>query len=1562
MAKRGKRRGLPRSSWPNRLARAAILVTPAALIAYWGGAYLFDAAQTLLAPGAGIELAYATPRGPLRISARTYAVDPVAGVARLEGLRVVSPDGRLLASVDRARVEGLDVANGVRPRVFLESPRLAVARGAKGEIDLAGYLPKSEGPPSDVPYEVQIVRGRLDVRDDAARDPKTGKSPLYVVRLPQMHLAGRSGDLVAHGSVVLPDLGRATLSLFRDAAGNLDLRGEAPRLDAARLLQILRAGPERRLVASLDGARAERLGVRGTFSLDLPAGGKARFRSDLVANGTSLAFRDERLARATFRGVVTERGVRGQLVAADGGDRVAFDGAAIYADPKRPAVGGTLDAALTSSDRLRRYLPTDLRSRVAFRDGRFRGVVAYADQKPAVQGDLSVATARYDAEVARGASATLAFARDRLDVRSLRTSVRGAALSGGATIGVRDRSVLAYADAPGLSDRLARPYAALPDLRVTGDASLLARGTFDRPVVQARANVAGSYRLPNGTRLTFAPYAIDLGGGRDGAQIGRLALSGPYGTLVATGGYAPAGGLDLALSAKGIDLRRIDGQARGRADLVGRVRGSLADPRFTGRVEGYGIGTEAATISAIGADIVADRRRIAVNEVTALKGAGKVEGSAALALDTKAISGRFSAEGLQLSDITKAEVVGRIDVPSLVIGGTLSRPVARGQIQGTQIVAADTRIPTASARIAVDRSGASIAGAKAEVAGGTVTGGARYAFATGAGEFSGEFDDVRAGRLLARRVPQAEFRGRLDGTYAGTIRGGQLSAARVQATADELALNRVALGAGTLSATYAGGRFRTDVEVGQLARFLAARGVTYDPETGALGGRLEVLGLPIPEIVAAASPALSDASVEVRSRLASLTGSVALGAELGGTTRAPVIDLQSLDATGVALGGTAYGDLALAGTYADGGIVLREAKLTGPNGTATAGGVISRDGTLDLRLDANNLAAELLRPFAPGVAGYDARIESGTFEIGGTLRAPEARGSLLGYAALPQGFRAFEPKPQGLTQAEEIVTGTPQASRLNANLFDIRLTPGPDGTLSLGTRGLFSVVGFTGDVSADVPLGGGPDAPIAGSVTLRPRKLSDVAAYFPGLAVKGDVDEVSGNLVVGGTLRAPTASGTVSAKATEVSYQGVTTRLQNPIIELGLNDRRLELNASTTSSYGGALQANLATSIADLLGGDPLPDALARSVAGTVRMDGLRILQRFPDGGDVDARVTTTVPLSLSGTLRQPRIAGALAIGKLETTLPTLGTGEGSGAGLPIDPIFDLSASIENTAKIRSSAAEFELDGGGTVQGALSALRANADLAVQKGSLRLPGGTVRIDPGGTLDFTYAATSPNSPLGASAARLETDLVGRTSVTALRDGVNTERYDITIDVRGDLLAPNGLTLNARSDPPDLSQERILAILGQTDVITGFLDTGDRRRLESELRTALTGYALPGLLGGFTNSLARGFGLDYLTLDYNAFDQASIVFARSLGRGLTFSGRRQLSPPQAGFPQRYDLRLGYRPRRGAGYLKDISLSVGADDERPYKVSLEYGIRFGSVNPPLRTYRLGVKEGGGR
>jgi hypothetical protein len=304
---------------------------------------------------------------------------------------------------------------------------------------------------------------------------------------------------------------------------------------------------------------------------------------------------------------------------------------------------------------------------------------------------------------------------------------------------------------------------------------------------------------------------------------------------------------------------------------------------------------------------------------------------------------------------------------------------------------------------------------------------------------------------------------------------------------------------------------------------------------------------------------------------------------------------------------------------------------------------------------------------------------------------------------------------------------------------------------------------------------------------------------------------------------------------------------------------------------------------------------------------------------------------------------------------------------LTIDPSFDLSYRIADVASIKSSAAEMRLSGAGTLKGKLSNLSADATLVVESGQLALPGARVKLLADGTLAFSYRADRADAK-----AKLIANLTGETSLTVLKNAVTPERYDLTIKVDGDMLGKGGsdsdaftrpgeqnqgkLVYTFPNRPADLSDVQIMGMLGRLDLINSVTQPGSNSQIEEDFRNALTSYALPNFLGGLTNRLAQNFGFEYVNVDYNAYEQASISAAKSLGSGFFLQGRRQLATPLPGQIIAYDFRLAYRPRSGPESIRNLSFSLGTDQIRPYKLSADFSQRVRTSKPAYRSFTLGV------
>ena len=171
---------------------------------------------------------------------------------------------------------------------------------------------------------------------------------------------------------------------------------------------------------------------------------------------------------------------------------------------------------------------------------------------------------------------------------------------------------------------------------------------------------------------------------------------------------------------------------------------------------------------------------------------------------------------------------------------------------------------------------------------------------------------------------------------------------------------------------------------------------------------------------------------------------------------------------------------------------------------------------------------------------------------------------------------------------------------------------------------------------------------------------------------------------------------------------------------------------------------------------------------------------------------------------------------------------------------------------------------------------------------------------------------------------------------------EPYQITVNIRGNVLDENNLLFTATSDPPDLSQSEIMALIGQRDLIQGlaqgvFGGNGE----SSKAREAILSIAVPNLSHNLTQGLAEGLRLDYLSVDYNPFDQFVISAGKTIGKGLVLHAAKQLQSTEFG-PLRYELKLVYRLPVADKFFSRVRLGFGTDQSAPWKFSINWTKRF--------------------
>lgn len=525
--------------------------------------------------------------------------------------------------------------------------------------------------------------------------------------------------------------------------------------------------------------------------------------------------------------------------------------------------------------------------------------------------------------------------------------------------------------------------------------------------------------------------------------------------------------------------------------------------------------------------------------------------------------------------------------------------------------------------------------------------------------------------------------------------------------------------------------------------------------------------------------------------------------------------------------------------------------------------------------------------------------------------------------------------------------------------------------------GHFRVNLLEGDFKASVPIssqkGVAMDEPISAEIALATRPLNDLIDLVPVLNVGTAKSEIRSGigangkpipLRLSGTLSKPKVEGSIELYAEELEFVGsgaiapkIDPSLRNVLVSLKVEDpnnptARLDITANSRQSTLQTkpnLVAFLEVPIRDLLEvPDPKVkvDARARSpiegrpVKGELRMDVLDVRQTFADGSSGELRLDTPNSVVISGTADSPSITGRIELSKVKTAIPPIVPSEGGGEAPPIDPRFDLVIALVEPAEIRVPLAKLQLEGSASIRGQLTRPMVRSELVVKDGSVNLPGGEVKVDRGGTLSLIYEAKSEL----AVDARLDTNMVGRTRITTLRNNAIPERYEAILTFRGNLMMEDGLQYTAISEPAGLSQQEIINRLGRIDLIESLATGQSGGDFNRDLQNMVTAFAVPTLTGGLTNPLSKSLGFDYLTIDYNGVEQFSAAAAKSFGSSWFFFGRTQLSEPLPGQPQQFDYRFVYRPRQGSNFIQSLSFSLGFDQDRPYKLSVDYSSRFGT------------------
>ncbi|MBS1716795.1 MAG: translocation/assembly module TamB domain-containing protein [Armatimonadetes bacterium] len=1491
--------------------RLALLVFAPLILLLWGISYLAECLLIVSAPGAPVVFDYKTPAGTYRLTAEAYAIDFGKGQAWVLRPRLIDERKSPIALAERIEADGVMAAlSGSGPLAFRVSRLEAwVVRGKTGHINLIDSIPERKGPPSDTPFHAEVVNSRLHWRDDLANGFRQEAA------VPRLVVDGRKGDWLASTASNLPTMGSCDLTVW-SMRGNVVVRGSLAAPDGRRLLAYARTAPETKN-QYLDRFNAENLSLRGVVAAQITSAPQAF--GTVEANLANVTDGGRRfLDKADYTGAIRGRAVTGNLNAR-GSMNGRLDIAANWITSPRFAVRGQLDGGKKESliKELRQIVPNDIRfSRVAFVGG-----ANFDSKRWQVAGRIKAS------DVARGKQ-TFGETEGQLAVDKTGVSATAVAVSGPlgrftGAVSEKGGGLVGYAKGNGFKLPTELPKTvSLKNEALSGIAVL--SGTTKQPVVAFDATGAGmvaSKRLSGkadvrgrgilrGDQLsiTFAEGSID---GATAVATGSLNL-----TSQNLEGYAQA---------TGINAHKLDDGLMGGLSLQGRIAGTIKEPRWIGNAEMVDGKIGSVELPLMVAALSATRSGVESSRVEAVAGLALLHGAGGLQFKDSRLHGLFEAKGIDLGELLGQDnVAGVGNLTNGILSGTLDRPRVQADVEASHVAYKDTVVDDVSGHLDLQNHIAAFTGIRALVGMGTLEGTASYGTQSGSATAAMTANKVPVSQL----IPELRAEG-IEGLFSGKIgleyRDKAVAGLTADLSLDGFKAEGVSLGNGFASLAQHGNLVTGDVEIGQLdqdARFIQANDLKYDLKSGQFVGKLFARNIQLNELTSYAASKVQGLTFDKRDLLASVAGNLIASASIQGNSQAQDFSLDHLEVQGLKVKDQDFGSLEAKLARHDKVWDVKEAKLTLGKSTAVAKGSVQEGGPMNLEGSITDFEPAKLAVFDDRLAQVNGT-STVDFAAGGTTSEPDIRASA---------------KTDRLS-----ITGAEDFSMLLDSIRIRRSHIGAGGKLEGGIEASGKLVyqGIQGDIEAqapfDLPLRIPEDQPVVASLKID-QDPESLLAHFPQL--KANVSgRITGDVEITGHINDLSAHGIIDANLKQLALSGWNTKLQDFNTRLSFKDDLLELTSDAKGSLGGSLSANATVRLSDFqslvnqIGEGTAGDLWGRPVVGFMKAQNFL----FDEKKDSAYNGLLNADLAMSGRLRNPAITGSASVKSLQAVLGSSTTQSAEQPQYAIDPTFNVQLAVDPKSRISTTLAQLDVEGSGILRGSLSQPDLRFNMDVTGGTLTLPAAKVRIERPSSIAATYTVDRAGIP----DARLDLSLEGRTAITAPRfgDELQLERYSINLKVTGDLLGDKPLDLVATSDPGDLSQDRILALLGRTDILNAV--GSDKSEAQRLIRDALTSYALPAFFDPLLGHFAQGLNLDYFNLEYNTFEQASVSTAKSLSPTLFLTYRRQISQPLFGEKQRYDFRLVYRLPFSKNHLDRFRLSIGQDQDKPWKIAVEWSTR---------------------
>lgn len=1496
------------------LSAAAVLYVPFIVLFIWASAFVLGVYFRALAPGSPVRVVYQASGGHFALSAKSFFADPGGKVFTAYRVEIQDSTRQVVAKAEKivAKYDPLKIS------IDVVRPHVTIVRRPDKSFSILDALPVQTEDREERMFSVTVRHATLSYID-ATKQPHLNLS----ASIPEVKVDALGANLLGKTEIVLQGAGKLPISFEAADSFGVLIKSNLKSFQAAALAGHLDRWLPADVSRQYSPIAARSLLVSGPLELRLPKEGEVEAQGTIGAEGQRVSLgRFASNASVRWKGRLDRTSASGNLKLTEPNRQAEFEGIATWNGPVRLA--GRFSARLASKAAawadLREALPEDL----GFRSLSLSGNLRLDGNRYALQGMATAPEARWGDFQFSDNRWSLALDERSLALQVNRAKWEGVPAAGRLMVNFQKQTINGLFKAQTVDlGRLAKRYGE-PRLSGRTGVELAILGSLEKPVAHINARGTALWNLETGVR----PIYLGLFEGRaqfkdQKLRVQRLAVSGPNGALSLAGVLAPTTRkLEFALKGGNIALRAYSEDLTGIGFFSGKLGGTMDRPEVEGDLDVFGLVVAEKLIPAIEGRIHLNRDRLMVQSLAASSGGSSVTGSLELNIASRALSGKLSGEKIQLADWFGEDAVGLVDARRFVVSGTLAKPQISGTISAKDVSVAGIDLDGAEGDLAWGDGRIHVSNAAIRLGDGTLSGRGWYDLTDQDFQFAGNLvnlplANLPVGKSLFAFGGTAEGDAELSGNFkTKDIDGtGRLRARNVT-------FDGKRVGSGFASVQAKDGLWTGEASIGEQDRFFVLENASFDSRTEAIAARLDVLNLDVRTWLQPAIDSKRESFPDwLLETVRTASGSLSTSVLASGTLKDPAIELKDATVEQLKFREHDFGKLALnARREGDTWGVQHFEWKRGPMLIA-ASGQVSEAGVNDLKATLKDVDLKLLADFNPNLPSIDA-LANGSMALGGTIDDPTLAASLLA---------RYSGKPLAEGDAPPPMLDIASLTVQNRE-FDL--------------KGRFEVEGFSGTLQAAGPLAalaGEPPketANIVAKAVLDNREMVDLAKYVPALDADRLGGTIAGSLEFTGKPNDYSLIGNVSLTNGAFATKALNTSLENVLARIEWRGEDVAVTASAKSTGGGTVGVQATATPANLFDkGMNFEQFLKKSsVAGTVLFKDFGV-QESSTNKNPDMELTVKDgQLAFSGPVSDPKVTGNIVLGTIDTVIPKWQTNDLAPPTPIVNPVFDnVRISTSSPAVVRTFSGNLKLGGFATLGGNLQYPLATANMSVEEGVFNLLNSRIELEEGGQMAFRYDA----SPRQGAVAVLDLNLIGKTNITARSLATGLERYEVTIGITGDLLRDNGLRLVATSDPPDLSQDQILSILGQAELIKGLTDQAKGTGSSSFVRDTLFTYALPSLTGSLTRNLATSLGLDYIFIEYNPFDHFTVTAAKTIAQGLSLVGRRSLSSYSVSGTA-YELKLVYRLPSRNRILSRTRFSIGFDQKRPWKIGVSYSTRF--------------------